>query len=236
MVLNDFDPKEYGIQENYLYEILATTFSDQENLTPNTSCMGMRLIENNLIQIKPFPHTTTFKNLKTTGIIVLNFVEDVYLYALAALKSSKNNIKFPSKHYNYNKLENPFNTSINGSKMTIPYISKAWATITCIIAGENQVIKKDPMGEFEISEFKLHVIDHDILKNSFKLFNRTENLALESIILATRLRIAKEKSNETLFDDIHDAINNNFQNIERFGNNKSALKAVKVIKIFIENL
>ena len=236
MPLNDFNPRDFGLVQDYLYEVLATTFPRGEQDKPNTSCMGIRLIENNLIQIRPFPETTTLKNLKETGIIVLNFVEDVYLYALAALKSRDTSIKFPSKYYNYLEIENPFDQNSSFSTINIPYIKKAWAILTCIIATEEEKIKKDIFEDIKLTEFKLHVISSIKSRDSFKLYNRAENLSLETIIFTTRLKIAKEKNDITLLKMFYGKIRENIENIERFGRNKRALKAIEVVLEFIKFL
>ena len=98
---SEFIPQDYGLEKDNLYEILATTFSlsvPSGDVEPNTSCMGINLIENDLIKINPFPNTTTLKNLRETGIITLNFVDNIYLYALAALKGTNSSITFPLNH------------------------------------------------------------------------------------------------------------------------------------------
>ena len=108
--------------------------------------------------------------------------------------------------------------------------------MTCIIAEENQAIKKDALGEPTISEFKLHVISWDKLKDSFNLFNRAENLALEAIILATRLKIARDKNEKSLMDTIQGKINDNIANIERFGKNENALRAIDLVLKYINSI
>ena len=236
---SEFIPQTYGLKKDHLYEILATTFSKSSisgELKPNTSCMGIKLIENNLIKMSPFPNTTTLKNLKESGIITINLVGDVYLYALAALKGSSPSISFPSNHYNYKEIVDPFDDNPDTNKILIPHINAAWALLTCIIAEENQVIKKDTLGESTISEFKLHVISWDKLKDSFNLFNRAENLALESIILATRLKVALDKNNKSLIDTIQGKIKDIIANIERFGKNENALRAIDLVSKYINSI
>ena len=238
-MVSEFIPQDYGLEKGNLYEILATTFSRSTpsgELEPNTSCMGIKLLENDLIKISPFPNTTTLRNLKDTGIIILNFVENVYLYALAALKGSNSSIKFPLNNYNYIEIKNPFEDSLEKSTILIPYVKTSWAFLICIIAEEDQVMKRDLLGEINISEFKLHVISSNTLKESFKLFNRAENLALEAIILTTRLRVAKDKNDKPLILTIQEKIDNYIKEIERFGNNKNALKAIQVISEYINEL
>lgn len=236
MMLMNFKPQDFGLKKDNLYEILATTFFSEEEMNPNTSCLGIRLIENNLIEIRAFSNTKTLSNLKSTGIIALNFVEDVSLYALAALKCTKASITFLEKYYNYIELENPFNENMISSTISIPYVNKAWAVLTCIIASEEQMIKEDVFGVSEITRFKLHVIAAQKFKESHKLFNRAENLALESIILTTRLKIAKANNETSLINTIYSKIIENLDDIHRFGKNKKALQARDLILQYIKFL
>ena len=238
-MVSEFIPQDYGLEKGNLYEILATTFSRSApsgDLEPNTSCMGIKLLENGLIKITPFPNTTTLKNIRETGLIILNFVDNVHFYALAALKGLNSSIKFPLNNYNYIEIENPFEDSLEKRTMLIPYVRTSWAFLICIVAEEDQVIKRDFLGEINISEFKLHVISSNTLKKSFKLFNRAENLALEAIILTTRLRVAKDKNDKSLILTIQEKIDNIITEIERFGKNKNALKAIKVVSECINEL
>jgi len=238
-MVSEFIPQDYGLEKGNLYEILATTFSKSARsgeLEPNTSCMGIKLLENGLIKINAFPNTTTLKNIRETGIITLNFVENVHLYALAALKGSNSSITFPLNNYNYIEIDNPFEDKLEKSTMLIPYVRTSWAFLICIVADEDQVIKRDLLGEINVSEFKLHVISSNTLKESFKLFNRAENLALEAIILATRLRVAKDKNDKSLILTIKEKIDNYTKEIERFGKNQNALKAIQVVSEYINEL
>ena len=233
-----FNYRDFGLEKRNLYEILATTFSrsnKKDSIKPNTACMGIRFIEDNILKISPYPETTTLKNLKENGYIVINFVNDVYLYALAALKETKSLIginEFPIKYYEYYEYyEIP--KSENG---LIPYINKAWLFLLGKVVEENQIIKKTSLGEIKISEFAISIIDFKKLKDSFKFFNRAENLALEIIVLATRLKIAREKNELALFNVIHEKIMDHIGNIKRFGKNKSALKTMDLVSNYISNL
>lgn len=230
-----FNYRDFGLEKRNLYEILATTFSrsnKKDSIKPNTACMGIRFIEDNILKISPYPETTTLKNLKENGYIVLNFVNDVYLYALAALKETKSLIgikEFPTKYYEYYEIPK----SENG---LIPYINKDWLFLFGKVVEENQIIKKTSLGEIKISEFAISIIDFNKLKDSFKFFNRAENLALEIIVLATRLKIAKEKNELALFNIIHNKLIDHMGNIKRFGKNKSALKTIDLVINYIRTL
>ena len=62
-----FNYQDFGLKEGNLYEIIATTYSINNEgiaIKPNASCMGIRLLGENQIEIRPFYSTTTYKNLK----------------------------------------------------------------------------------------------------------------------------------------------------------------------------
>jgi hypothetical protein len=73
-------------------------------------------------------------------------------------------------------------------------------------------------------------------KDSFKLFNRTENIALESIILATRLKIAYIKKDQLQFSKILEIIEKKLENARKFGKNLNALKSIDLVEKYIKCL
>ncbi len=226
-----FNPKDFGLKRDYLYEIIATSYSitdDGLTIRPNASCMGIRVIDEDQIQLSPFYSTTTYKNLKESSIIVINFVDDVLLFALAALKERKSSIglsEFPVEYYDFKYIE--------VRSMEVPFIKKAWGILIGEVLEESQRSKEDNLGEIIIPIFKLKIIFAEKLQESHNLFNRAENLALEAIILATRLKFAKENKNNTLFSKIYDKILDYIKNIERFGKNESALKVIDLVNKYI---
>ncbi|MBY8988116.1 MAG: DUF447 family protein [Candidatus Lokiarchaeota archaeon] len=235
-----------GIEKNYLYEILATTFSKDNNLmVPNTACMGVRLVDKNLIKIWPYPNTTTYKNIESGKFLILNFIDDVYLYALASLKGSdisKSVGPLSEKYYNYYTLSvkdeyKDFTKSITSTdSIRLPYLKQAWAIIICIATNKNQILRKDDFGKSKVMEINLSVISYEKFKESFKLYNRAENLTLETIVLVTKLNIATEKKDKTLIGTIKRKIEENLSEIQRFGKNESAIKAIEHVKNYINEL
>ena len=229
-----FNYRDFGLKKDYLYEIIATTYAlteDGKEIKPNASCMGIKIIEDNQIQISPFYSTTTYKNLKENNIIAINFVDDVYLYALAALKEKDSSIglkEFPSDYYEFKY--------INSRAMDVPYIKGAWGILIGEVSHELQKTKLGDLGEVIIPVFKLNIFFNEKFLETFKLFNRAENLTLEMIILATRLKVAKENNDHTLFDVIHEKINDYLGSIKRFGKNKRAIKAIDLVSKYISNL
>ena len=229
-----FNYQDFGLKKDNLYEIIATTYSITKNgkgIKPNASCMGIRMIEGEQIQISPFYNTITYKNLKEYGTITINFVDDVHLYALAALKEPDSPINltdFPSKYYEFKHLK--------FRAMDVPYIKKAWGILIGEVSHEFQKTKNDELGEVIVPVFKLDVIFTEKLRETHKLFNRAENLALEVIILATRLKIARENQNQVLFSKIYGKINDYMENLERFCKNKNALKTISLVNKYVSSL
>lgn len=234
MPTTTFNPEEFGLKLNNLYETIVTTYSLADGglaIRPNAACMGIRLLDSNELEITPFIDTSTYKNIKQGSIIVINFIEDVYLFALAGLKESNSPInlkEFPSKYYEFKILEE--------LAMNVPYINNAWGLLIGKVRQESMKEKYDEFGAVMIPILRLEVIFSQKFQDSFKLYNRAENLALEAITLATRLRIAAYSKNCDSFHLISAQITNIMSEIERFGKNKRALKTVELIKKYSKEL
>ena len=236
----------YRSKKNYLYEVLATTFSIEKNLMfPNTACMGVRLVDKKLLKIWPYPNTTTYKNIESSKFLIINLIDDVYLYALSSLKgtfASKSVGILSEKDYNY------YNLGVNSEykdyakritstdSIQLPYLKQAWAIIVCIATDKKEISREDDFGKLKLMEISLSVISYEKFKESFKLFNRAENLTLETIVLTTKLKVAIEKENIALTKTIKRKIEEYFNEIKRFGRNVSVFKAIEHIKDYIKGL
>lgn len=240
MKSRSFNPKDFGLKEHILYEVLATTFlgyKDEEVVKPNTACLGIRLTERDQIKIWLFPKIKTLENIRANGLITINFVDNVYLYALAALKDQENTqgiIKFSDKYYNSLEIDIPAEENSDSVRLFMPYIMKSWGALFCKVVEGNQIIKKDRMGKTEVVEFLLEIIHFNKIKETFKLFNRAENLALEALILATKLPVAHENNQKEEIMAIKINIDDYIDTIERFGRNKKAINTIRVIQNFIK--
>jgi hypothetical protein len=242
----NFNCNEFGLRKSNLYEVLATTFSINEaqiELVPNTAAMGIRFIDNNTLIITPYSNTTTFLNIRNNGFVGLNFIESVYLYALAALKEDLSPIGlsiFPLEYYNYldfNDHQIKFDILHDKiKKINLPYINEAWLSLFGRVIDEKLLVKKNQFEDTKIAQFKILVYYFLKQKESFQHYNRAENLALETIILATRLNVAKEKNNSQLITKIYNKIIDHFENIKRFGKNKNALQTIDLVGKYIKNL
>ena len=234
MPSNEFEGSAFGLREGCLYETIATThFIDPEtkNASPNAACMGIRLKDVEQLELNPYPNTTTFKNVKQNGKVIINFVDDVYLYALAALKEDKPEFRlkeFPSKYYEYEKTES--------SEGEIPHIGSAWGYLECKAVQERPEIKESNLGKVEVTTFSLEIINSRILRDSRNLVNRADNVALETIILATRIKVAWENRDVHALIRFIQRLEQQVKDVERFARNPRALKAIQVMKDYITDL
>ncbi|MBD3197206.1 MAG: DUF447 family protein [Candidatus Lokiarchaeota archaeon] len=234
--------KNFGMKKDYLYEILATTINwdcVSRKVIYNTSCMGVRYLKKELISIKPYPETQTYINLKENEFIVLNFVDNIYLYALAALKNTKTpsgSIEFPIEEYSF--LERKFQQEIKPQNLghipqpisKIPHLKQAWGIIVCKVNKKRYILKKDGLGDVELTEFILEPAYSKTFRSSYHLFNRSENLALEMIIISTRLRLAVESGNKKLLNSFLNRIDDYRMMIHRFGKNEEVEKVLKIVE------
>jgi len=224
--------QDYGLNRDCLYEVLACTISKKNEIEyPNTASMGIRIINDKLLKIKPYYNTITHKNIKESGIVSINFIDNVFLFAQASLKEIKGGFKgIPIEEYLY------YNYKYRGKNCNCPYIKDSWMVIFCNVVNETQIVKNDNLGTINATEFELEVNNSFKKKGSFKLYNRAENLALESIILATRLKIARQNKDELLYSKIETRIDEYLKMITRFGKNVSVLKTINLVKDYIKFL
>jgi len=218
--------KLFGIKFNHLYEIIAVTFFRNEKnrkIIPNCSCMGVRFLDNNTFQMTPYIETDTYKNLTKIPFVSINFVDNVYYYAQAALLGE-----------NAGPTEREFPDSYFNSKEEIPYLKEAWGVIFGKLDKHKIITKTTHLGEKNVLLANFKIIDFLKIRESFYLKNRAENLALESIILATKLKIAVKKENREMYENIYDKILYYREQIDRFAQNNMAIKTMNFIMNYIE--
>jgi hypothetical protein len=166
-------------------------------------------------------------------------VEDIYLYALASLKGpylSKKNHTFSQKYYDYYDLKSNQNILKHQRITKIPYLREAWAIIICRSKKSVEINKEDIFGLANLTEFTLDMLSILKFKESYRLYNRAENLTLEALILATRLKVALEKKDNNLINQYQNNIRNIIKNIRRFSKNPEVSKSINLINEFIRSL
>ncbi len=216
----------FGINFNRLYEAIAVTLTKLEKekiILPNSACMGVKFLDNNTFQMTPYLETDTYKNLIKFTYVSINFVDNIYFYAQAALLGEnlgQTKREFPDSYYDF--------------KDEIPYLKESWGVIFGKLNEHKIITKATHLGENNVLQANFKIIDFIKIQESFHLKNRAENLALESIILATRLKIAVKKENKEMYEKIYDKILYYNEQIKDFAKNDKAIETMDFIVSYIE--
>ncbi|MBA7650149.1 hypothetical protein ES703_57951 [subsurface metagenome] len=216
----------FGINFNRLYEAIAVTLTKLEKekiIIPNSACMGVKFLDNNTFQMTPYLETDTYKNLIKFPYVSINFVDKINFYAQAALLGENSGLterEFPDSSYDF--------------KDEIPYLKESWGVIFGELDEHKIITKATHLGENNVLQANFKIIDFIKIRESFHLKNRAENLALESIILATRLKIAVKKENKEMYEKIYDKILYYNEQIKHFAKNDKVIETMDFIVSYIE--
>lgn len=216
----------FGINFNRLYEAIAVTLTKLEKekiIIPNSACMGVKFLDNNTFQMTPYLETDTYKNLIKFPYVSINFVDKINFYAQAALLGENSGLterEFPDSSYDF--------------KDEIPYLKESWGVIFGELDEHKIITKATHLGENNVLQANFKIIDFIKIRESFHLKNRAENLTLESIILATRLKIAVKKENKEMYEKIYDKILYYNEQIKNFAKNDKAIETMDFIVSYIE--
>lgn len=216
----------FGIKLNCLYEIIAVTFCETEKnqeIFSNSACMGVRFLENDTFQMTPYIETDTYKNLDKIPYVSINFIDNIYFFAQAALLGE-----------NAGQTEREFPISYFNLKEGIPYLKESWGVIFGKLEEHKIITKTTHLGEDNVLLANFKITDFLKIRESFHLKNRAENLALESIILTTKLKIAVKKENREMYENIYSKILYYREQIDRFAQNDVAIKTMNFIMNYIE--
>ena len=141
-----------------IVETIVTTMA--EDGTVNCAPMGVEWTEDTLI-LKPFLETATYRNVLTTGTAVVNLVDDVRVFARAAITDAQ----YP----------------------TVPAISvRGVVLVDCCSWREVKVRSIDstpPRARIDAA------VVHRGVRREFIGFNRARHAVLEAAIYATRLHL-----------------------------------------------
>ena len=230
----------FGIHFNQLYETIAITFAeakDGTNYIPNCACMGVRFIDGKTFQMTPFLTTDTYQNLFSFPYVSINFVSNVYLYAKAALigeNAGQKEPEFLESDFDHKIIKLLRNEGHDEEELKWLFLKESWGTVLGKLGKRQKIVKRDQFGENKALLGEFQIIDFLKRNESFNLINRSNNLALEIIILTTRLKIAKKFGKKQLYDDIFNRITFYKKEIERFCQNDEVLKTLDFVSKYIE--
>jgi hypothetical protein len=141
-----------------IIETIVTTIDPNGSI--NFAPMGVEWSDD-IIVLKPFLETTTFRNLNATGVAVVNLTDDVMLFAQGAVSSPQ----FPS-------------TPAEVVKGVVLEAACSWRELEV-----NAIDATPPRSRVEAR------VVHRGTRREFIGFNRARNAVLEAAILATRTHL-----------------------------------------------
>lgn len=183
--------EKLGVGKESPSEIVITTFNPDGS--PHASTMGVKASGKSKVSLKVFTDTVTYRNLSSSRAAVVNIVKDVELIAGLALRDILNFddsvLKFKSsKLVNAPRLEN----------------ADAFLEIEVESLRRRRIL--DELGESEAAYFVAGVKCIDLQKPCARALRRSESLAIESAVLATKIVVAmkngKQKNAKHLFLEI----------------------------------
>ena len=146
------------MRHRMIIESIITTMDSDGSI--NFAPMGVEWGEEAIV-IKPFIETATFRNVRATGVAVVNLTDDVFLFAQAAIS----NPQYPS-------------SPASVVRGVVLDSACSWRELEV-----RSIDATPPRSRIETS------VVHHGTRREFIGFNRARNAVLEAAILATRLHL-----------------------------------------------
>lgn len=153
--------------------IICSFFPKTKNI--NAACIGVHFTPSNEVYIHVFDETDTKRNLQPGAIFTINFSEDFNDYASAALLGWNKGDKEP---------DIPLDQYLTISPL--PILKNSWAVVVCeVMEFGKDVIP--PCRQRKTPNVRAKIIERKILRLPKIFNNRAFNLALEALVLVTRI-------------------------------------------------
>jgi hypothetical protein len=171
--------------DTLLESILITAGGDS---TPvNAAAMGVKLTRGEYLLVQPYTNTDTYRNLTQFPFATVNFTTNPLTFATCALQGWGAGPYSP-------ELED--NALLNWKDFPIPSLKSAFLSLKCTI---------EPMDKVKVGlrgMFLLEIKGAAILTPSLPISNRADNLALEAVVYATRVKVFTDQENYQLAKDL----------------------------------
>ncbi len=152
----------------------------------NAACIGVHFTPTDEVYIHAYEDTHTRAILKPGTRFAINFSENFYEYAIAALRR-KNHEKYVD--------ELPRTSFLTTDP--VPILKNAWAAVECeVIDMPLEILQRPVCRRRENPNIRAKILSKNVYRLPILFNNRSMNLALESLILATRIPIYATTSSE----------------------------------------
>ncbi len=176
---------EIGLGEE-IAEVALTTFYPDGR--PHAATMGVRTSGDSKILLRIFTDTDTFRNIAENRSAVVNIVGDAGLLARLALKDL---LKFDESELEFGE-----DGKLNDAG--------AWVKIEVEELRKEQI--SDELGTAEVAHVTAGVRGIDVRDPDVRPLKRGESPAIESAVLATRIRVALDNGKQELAREMFEKI------------------------------
>ncbi len=180
------DLKDKFFPQDTLFEsILITAGGDSTSV--NCAAMGVKLTRGEYLLVQPYTNTDTYRNLSQFPFATVNFTANPLMFAICALKGWDEVPDAP-------ELEDK--DLVFWKDFPVPSLKSAFLSLKCT---------REPMDNVKVGPrgmFLLTIKEAKILTPTIPLTNRADNLALEAVVHATRVRIFADQGNNQLAKDL----------------------------------
>ncbi len=181
------DLKEKCFPQDTLFEsILITAGGDS---TPaNCAAMGVKLTRGEYLLVQPYSNTDTYRNLSQFPFATVNFTTNPLTFAICALEGWGD--------AGLNAPELGEEDLVSWKNFPVPSLKSAFLSLKCTRESMDNV-KVGPRGMFLLT-----IKEAMVITPTLPLTNRADNLALEAVVHATRVRIFADQENIQLAKDL----------------------------------
>ncbi|MHA1519405.1 MAG: DUF447 domain-containing protein [Promethearchaeota archaeon] len=145
----------------------------------NAACIGVHFTSTDEVYIHAYEDTHTRLILKIGTRFAINFSENFYEYAVAALRRN-----------NHEKYVDELPRTAFLTTDPVPILKSSWAAVICeVIDMPREIINRPVCRRRENPNIRAKILSKNVYRLPVLFNNRSMNLAIESLILATRIPI-----------------------------------------------
>ena len=175
----EIDLSKIGMEKGQQYETIITT--TDKNGIPNAAPFGVRVLDNDKIQLRIFEGGNSIKNIKDKGEFIVNITENPMMFTLATIDT------IPQRHLT--KIEKK--TKGNNELF---YLTNAGAYFICEVETLKTAFREnDQINDTEVNVIKANAVELNINNKCVKPINRGIHALIEALVNYSRIDIVDEE-------------------------------------------
>ena len=212
----EIDLSEIGMDKGQQYETIITT--TDKNGNPNAAPFGIRILDNDKIQLRIFEGGNSIKNIKEKEEFIVNITENPLMFTLATINT------IPEEYLT--KIEK--STKRNNELF---YLTNTDAYFICEVETLKTAFRENnPIKDTEINIIKANVVELNINNKCVKPINRALSALIESLVNYSRISIVDGSTQKQFIERFLESE----RIIKRVGN-KEEKDSIQILKEDLKN-